>query len=194
MSAGKETTDEIGAAFWAEPNVTGVVAAPILGPYGRNQLSIAVNATHQHGDPSQSPRNPQRLSASNHVKTKDNLRPPLMCGLNQWIGVARRLSCSSAKTRRGGSRRILRSCQNYYAERDLAPSKVRGRTNTRMNLIAVTAKTAKTKRSPYSRRLSSTKLYSRPSRKKSAQSNAMTVLNTARRPLYSAAIKVTGKR
>ena len=32
------------------------------------------------------PRNPQRLSASNHVKTKDNLRPPLMCGLNQWIG------------------------------------------------------------------------------------------------------------
>src|SRR6516225_7602341 len=106
MSAGKETTDEIGAAFWAEPNVTGVVAAPILGPYGRNQLSIAVNATHQHGDPSQSPRNPQRLSASNHVKTKDNLRPPLMCGLNQWIGGARRLSCSSAKTRRGGLRRI----------------------------------------------------------------------------------------
>src|SRR5262249_34626352 len=35
--------------------------------------------------PSQSPRNPQRLSASNHVKTKDNLRPPLLCGLNQWI-------------------------------------------------------------------------------------------------------------
>ena len=96
--------------------------------------------------------------------------------------------------RREGSRQIFRSCQNYYAERDLAPSKVRGRTNTRMNLIAVTAKTAKTKRSPYSRRLSSTKLYSRSSRKKSAQSNAMTVLNTARRPLYSAAIKVTGKR
>src|SRR6516165_8500936 len=92
--------------------------------------------------------------------------------------------------RRGGLRHISPTCQNYYAERDLAPSKVRGRTNTRMNLIAVTAKTAKTKRSPYSRRLSSTKLYSRPSRKKSAQSNAMTVLNTARRPLYSAAIKV----
>src|SRR5262249_28715894 len=75
-----------GAAFWAEPNVTGVLVAPILGPYGRNQLSIAVNATRQHGDPHSPPENPQRLSASNHVKTKDNLRPPLMCGLNQWIG------------------------------------------------------------------------------------------------------------
>src|SRR6516164_172475 len=62
--------------------------------------------------PSQSPRNPQRLSASNHVKTKDNLRPPLMCGLNQWIGGARQLSCSSAKTRRGGSRRISPSCRH----------------------------------------------------------------------------------
>ena len=31
--------------------------------------------------PSQSPRNPQRLSASNQVKTKDNLRPPLVYGL-----------------------------------------------------------------------------------------------------------------
>ena len=40
------------------------------------------------------------MSASNHVKTKDNLRPPLMCGLNQWIGGARRLSCS-ATMRRG---------------------------------------------------------------------------------------------
>src|SRR5262249_35514245 len=44
-----------GAAFWAEPNVTGVLIAPILGPYGRNQLSIAVNATHQHGDPHSAP-------------------------------------------------------------------------------------------------------------------------------------------
>ena len=86
------------------------------------------------------------------------------------------------------------SCQSYYAERDLAPSDARGRINTLMNLIAVTAKMAKTKRSPYSRGLSSTKLYSRSSRKKSAHSNAMTLLNTARRPLYSAAIKVTGKR
>ena len=40
--------------------------------------------------PSQSPRYPQRLSASNHGKTKDNLRPPLMCGVNQWIGGSRR--------------------------------------------------------------------------------------------------------
>jgi hypothetical protein len=44
-----------GAAFWAEPNVTSVLVAPILGPYGRNQLSIAVNATNQHGDPHSPP-------------------------------------------------------------------------------------------------------------------------------------------
>ncbi len=36
-----------GAAFRAVPNVTRVVVAPILRPYGRNQLSIALNAT-QH--------------------------------------------------------------------------------------------------------------------------------------------------
>src|SRR5215471_20102896 len=30
----------------AMPNVTCVVVAPILGPHGRNQLSIALNATH----------------------------------------------------------------------------------------------------------------------------------------------------
>jgi hypothetical protein len=35
-----------GAAFPAVPNVTRVLVAPILGPYGRNQLSIALNATH----------------------------------------------------------------------------------------------------------------------------------------------------
>ena len=35
-----------GAAFRAEPNVTRVLVAPILGPDGRNQLSIAVNTTH----------------------------------------------------------------------------------------------------------------------------------------------------
>jgi hypothetical protein len=45
-----------GAAFWAEPNVTSVLVAPILGPYGRNQLSIAVNATNQHGDPHSPPK------------------------------------------------------------------------------------------------------------------------------------------
>src|SRR6516225_6318577 len=49
--------------------------------------------------PSQSPRNPQRLSASNHVKTKDNLRPPLMRGLNQWIGGARRLLITKDEAR-----------------------------------------------------------------------------------------------
>src|SRR4029077_6362359 len=41
-----------GAAFRAEPNVTGVLAAPILGPYGRNQLSIALNTTHHVNLPS----------------------------------------------------------------------------------------------------------------------------------------------
>src|SRR5262252_1053222 len=35
-----------GAAFRAMPNVTCVVVAPILGPHGRNQLTIALNATH----------------------------------------------------------------------------------------------------------------------------------------------------
>jgi hypothetical protein len=62
--------------------------------------------------PSQSPRNPQRLSASNHVKTKDNLRPNLMCGLNQWIGGDQQPSCSP-KTRRGGSRRISPNFPSY---------------------------------------------------------------------------------
>jgi hypothetical protein len=51
--------------------------------------------------PSRSPRNPQRLSASNRVKTKDNLRPPMMCGLNQWIGGARRPSRSAKMRDRG---------------------------------------------------------------------------------------------
>src|SRR5215472_1704152 len=32
----------------------------------------------------------------------------------------------SISMRREGSRQIFLSCQNYYAERDLAPSKVRG--------------------------------------------------------------------
>jgi hypothetical protein len=45
-----------------------------------------------------------------------------------------------------------------YAERELGPKDVRGR-SSRMNLIAVTAKRAKTKRSPYSRRLSLPKMY-----------------------------------
>ena len=102
-----------GAAFRAMPNVTGVLVAPILGPYGRNQLSIAVNATHQHGEPSQSPRNPQRLSASNHVKTKDNRRPPLMCGLNQWIAGA-----GDCIAQREGLRPISPSCRNWCANPD----------------------------------------------------------------------------
>ncbi len=37
---------ESGAASRAEPNMTGVLVAPILGPYRRDQLSIALNATH----------------------------------------------------------------------------------------------------------------------------------------------------
>ena len=45
-----------GAATRAMPNVTGVLVAPILGSHRRNQLGIAVNATHQHGDPHSPPR------------------------------------------------------------------------------------------------------------------------------------------
>ena len=37
---------ETGAAFRAKPNMTGVLVGPILGPYGCNRLSIALNATH----------------------------------------------------------------------------------------------------------------------------------------------------
>jgi hypothetical protein len=58
----------------------------------------------------------------------------------------------SRATRRGGLQ--SRSCRCYQAERDLAPRDARGRTSTRMNLIVVTAKSAKQKRSPYSRGLS----------------------------------------
>jgi hypothetical protein len=57
-----------------------------------------------------------------------------------------------------------------------------------MNLIAGMAKSVKQKRSPYWRGLSSTKLYSGSSRKKSAQSNAITVLNAATRPCGNAAV------
>ena len=35
-----------GAAFWAMPNVTRVVVAPVLGPHRRNQVSTALNAMH----------------------------------------------------------------------------------------------------------------------------------------------------
>ena len=63
-----------GAAFWAEPNVTGVLVAPILGPYGRNQLSIAVNATHQHGDP----HSPPETRSDCPLQTTSKLR--ITCG------------------------------------------------------------------------------------------------------------------
>src|SRR6516225_1573025 len=65
------------------------------------------------------------------------------------------------------------NCRSYYAERDLVGSGVRGCTNSRMNLIAVTAKRAKTKRSPYSRGLSLPKTYKGFCKKKSAQIIAM---------------------
>src|SRR6516164_4105370 len=109
MSAGKETTDEKQAQhFGQSQNVTGVVAAPILGPYGRNQLSIAVNATHQHGDPHSPPETRSDCPLQTTSKLRITCGPPLMWGLNQWIGgVARRLSCS-ARMRRDGLRRISR--------------------------------------------------------------------------------------
>ena len=48
------------------------------------------------------PRDPPQLSASNHGKTKDNLRPLPVCGLNQWIGeygqaTPRRIAANIAK-------------------------------------------------------------------------------------------------
>src|SRR6516164_6132291 len=71
MSAGKETTDEKQAQhFGQSQNVTGVVAAPILGPYERNQLSIAVNATHQHGDP----HSPPETRSDCPLQTRSKLR------------------------------------------------------------------------------------------------------------------------
>ena len=74
-------------------------------------------------------------------------------GRTDQVSVADYLRGQAAHARRGhgGSRPTSPSCRSYYAERDLAPSDVRGCINTLMNLIAVTAKMAKTKRSPYSR-------------------------------------------
>jgi hypothetical protein len=63
--------------------------------------------------PSQSPRNPQRLSAANHGKTKDNLRLPLIRGLNQWIGGARQSAAKLLTTTAGGSLRMSPSCRSY---------------------------------------------------------------------------------
>jgi len=65
------------------------------------------------GNPHSPPRNPQRLSASNHVKTKDNRRPPLMCGLNQWIAGA-----GDCIAQREGLRPISPSCRNWCANPD----------------------------------------------------------------------------
>ena len=94
--------------------MTGVLVAPILGPYGRNQLSIAVNATHQHGDPHSPPETRSDCPLQTTSKLRITCGPPLMWGLNQWIGgVARRLSCS-ATMRRGGLRRISQSCRSCY--------------------------------------------------------------------------------
>jgi len=42
---------ETDAAFRAEPNVTGVPVSPVLGPYGSNQISTALNAAHHVGLP-----------------------------------------------------------------------------------------------------------------------------------------------
>ena len=47
LSVGNQTSElKTGAACRAQPNVTSVPVAPVLGPFGRNQLSIAMNATH----------------------------------------------------------------------------------------------------------------------------------------------------
>ena len=78
-----------GAALRAMPNVTGVLVAPILGSHRRNQLSIAVYATHQHGDPHSPPR-PVIIVPLQTGKTESISRPLLFCGVNQWIGGAGR--------------------------------------------------------------------------------------------------------
>src|SRR6516164_8855941 len=89
MSAGKETTDEKQAQhFGQSQNVTGVVVAPILGPYERAQLSIAVNATHQHGDP----HSPPETRSDCPLQTRSKLR--ITCGrpwCTAWAAASRRL-------------------------------------------------------------------------------------------------------
>jgi hypothetical protein len=42
---------ETGAARRAQPNVTNVLVAQVLGPFGRNQLSVALNAMHHVSPP-----------------------------------------------------------------------------------------------------------------------------------------------
>ena len=95
-----------GAAFRAMPNVTRAVFGPILGPHRGNQVSAALDATH--GDPHSPPETRSDYPLQTTSKLRITCGPPLMWGLNQWIGgVAGRLSCS-ARMRRDGLRRISR--------------------------------------------------------------------------------------
>src|SRR6516162_5726669 len=71
-----------GAAFRAMPNVTRVVVAPILGPHRRNQVTAALNATNQHGDPHSPPR-PAIIVPLQTGKTESISRPLLLSGVNQ---------------------------------------------------------------------------------------------------------------
>jgi hypothetical protein len=98
-----------GAATRAMPDVTGVLVAPILGSHRRNQLGIAVNATHQHGDPHSPPR-PAIIVPLQIGKSESISGPLLLCGVNQWIGqpCAARPTCSRV-TMREGLQRILPS-------------------------------------------------------------------------------------
>ena len=65
-----------------------MVVAPILGPYERAQLSIAVNATHQHGDP----HSPPETRSDCPLQTRSKLR--ITCGrpwCTAWAAASRRL-------------------------------------------------------------------------------------------------------
>jgi hypothetical protein len=102
-----------GAATRAMPDVTGVLVAPILGSHRRNQLGIAVNATHQHGDPHSPPR-PAIIVPLQIGNSESISGPLLLCGVNQWIGQppAPQPSCS-ARIRREGLQRISSNCGSY---------------------------------------------------------------------------------
>jgi hypothetical protein len=77
-----------GAATRAMPNVTCVLVAPILGSHRRNQLGIAVNATHQHGDPHSPPR--PAIIVPLHIGKSESISGPLLlCGVDEWIGQLR---------------------------------------------------------------------------------------------------------
>jgi hypothetical protein len=96
-----------GAATRAMPNVTGVLVAPILGSHRRNQLSIAVSATHQHRDPHSPPR-PAIIVPLQIGKSESISGPLLLCGVKQWIGRP----CAPQPTSRAERYRLVECALN----------------------------------------------------------------------------------